>query len=430
MRALAAASLALSVLACGCGKKPGEKAAAPPPEVVVVSPEARPLGDFEDFTGWTKAASTAEIRARVTGYLIDGPRAKNGHKPAPDRIAYTEGGDVPEGAELFRIDARTYQAEFDKAQAAVRQAEATLDRITGDLRRARDAGRATSREELARLTASRDEADASLGISRAVLKTATLNLGYTSVKAPFAGRISRSFIDPGNLVKADDTVLTTLVALDPMHAYFDVDERTVLRVRRMIQEKEIDSARATDLHVELGLADDKDKYPLKGVIDFIDNQIDPGTGTLRVRAKIDNPLGKDGKTRLLSPGLFVRVRLPIGKKAPALVVPEKALGSDQGDRFVYVVTGIKKVKRTVKRGDEDVEVEVEQGIAEYRKVLVGQAVEGGGGDGEALRVIRDVNGVPPGKALTDAARVIVEGQQRVRRGKEVTIMPAKKPAGK
>jgi RND family efflux transporter MFP subunit len=238
-------------------------------------------------------------------------------------------------------------------------------------------------------------------------------------------------VDPGNLVKADDTVLTSLVSLDPMHAYFDVDERTVLRVRRMIQEKQIDSARSTDLRVQIGLADDRDRYPLEGVVDFIDNQIDPGTGTLRVRAKVENPLGKDGRTRLLSPGLFVRVRLPIGKKAPTLVVPEKALGSDQGGRFVYVVTDIqrvtRKMKTTGKDGHEEVaEVEVEQGTAEYRKVQVGPPAEGGGEEGSSLRVIRDLPGVPPEKALTARSRIIVEGQQRVRRGQPVLLMPARK----
>lgn len=432
MRAAALAALVVGILGLGgCGKKPGEKAAPPPPEVVAVHPEVRELSEVEEITGWTKAVHTVELRARVTGYLVDAPRAKNGTPPAEGRIAYTEGGDVPEGAVLFRIDPRPYQAEADKANAAVRQASATLERITGDLRRARAAGIATSREELERLMASRDEADASLSAAKAVQKTAALNLEYTSVKAPFAGRLSRSFIDPGNLVKADDTVLTSLVSLDPMHAYFDVDERTVLRVRRMIQEKQIDSARSTDLRVQIGLADDRDRYPLEGVVDFIDNQIDPGTGTLRVRAKVENPLGKDGRTRLLSPGLFVRVRLPIGKKAPTLVVPEKALGSDQGGRFVYVVTDIqrvtRKMKTTGKDGHEEVaEVEVEQGTAEYRKVQVGPPAEGGGEEGSSLRVIRDLPGVPPEKALTARSRIIVEGQQRVRRGQPVLLMPARK----
>ena len=149
-------------------------------------------------------------------------------------------------------------------------------------------------------------------------------------RSPFAGRISRRLIDPGNLVKADDTPLTTLVALDPLYAYFDIDERTLLRLRRLIAEGKIKSARETEAPVMVGLADEQG-FSLTGVVNFVDNKVDPNTGTLRARVVIANP------RRLLSPGLFVRIRVPIGSPRPALLVPEEAVGSDQGQKYLYIL---------------------------------------------------------------------------------------------
>jgi RND family efflux transporter MFP subunit len=193
-------------------------------------------------------------------------------------------------------------------------------------------------------------------------------------------------VDPGNLVKADDTMLTTIITSDPMYAYFDVDERTLLRLRRMVREGRIQSAREAALPVELGLTDEEG-FSMNGTIDFVDNRLVTNTGTLRVRGLFANP------KNILSPGLFVRVRMPVGRPRPAIMVPEQSLGTDQGQKFVYVVD--------------------DKNVVQYRKVKVGPQQE-------SLRAIEQ------GVAMGD--RVIVSGLQRVRPGLTVDPKMAEKPS--
>lgn len=373
--------VALLIVVTGCARKEAAKVEPPVPEVRVRYPEVQPIEEVEEFTGWTRAEKMVELRARVTGYL--------------NEAFFKEGDDVKEGTPLFKIDPRTYQADADKAEASVRQAEAALERLQVDYRRVRLAGRAVSAEEVDRIGSNRIEADASLRAAKAAMEHAQLNLNFTLVKAPFTGRISRKFCDPGNLVKADETILTTLVSLDPIHVYFDVDERTVLRIRRLIHEGKVESARDKRITVKIGLADE-DGFSREGYIDFVDNQLDHGTGTLRLRAVVPN------KNYLLSPGMFVRVRVPVGPRQSATLVREEALGSDQGERFVYVVTKDNKVVS--------------------RKVVVGQL------EGE-MRVIK---GDPKtGKSpVGPDERVIVAGMQRVRPGSLVkpTLVPSDRQA--
>ena len=222
-----------------------------------------------------------------------------------------------------------------------------------------------------------------MGVAEADRDLAALNLDFTRVTAPIGGRLSRRMVDPGNLVKADETALTSIVSLDPMFVYFDVDERTVLRIRRLIREGKIKSRTETELPVQVALADE-DGFPRTGFINFSDNKVDPNTGTLRVRGVVENP-----KPHVLSPGMFLRVRLPIGKPYQALMIAERALGTDQGRKFLYVVNG-----------DDEVE---------QRPVKVGQLND------EGMRVIEQ--GLQPGE------RVIVNGIQRVRAGKKVKPKP-------
>jgi RND family efflux transporter MFP subunit len=221
-------------------------------------------------------------------------------------------------------------------------------------------------------------------MAQAALGQAERNLTWTEVRAPFDGRVSRQSIDPGNIVKADETVLTTIVSLDPVYAYFDIDERTTLRSRRLLIEGKIQSAREAKLPVLIGLADEMDDrgtplYPHTGTVNFVDNRLEPTSGTLRLRGEFANPRSKHNSLRIFSPGMFVRVRLPIGKPHPAVLISERALGTDQGQPFVYVVN--------------------DQDEVEYRKVKVGLLEEG-------LHVIEE--GLQPGE------RVIVSGVQRVR----------------
>ena len=382
-RATGLVALASAVVAAGCGRPAPALAPPKPPEVVFASPAVRDdVVEYEEFTGRTEASLSVDLRSRVTGYL----------KKAP----FKEGSDIKKDDLLFLVDQSTYKAEVERLQAQVEQSEALLDKLSTEYRRTRNltARNAASREELDKISGDRSQAEASVGSARAALKSAKLNLGFTEVRAPFNGRISRRYSDPGNLVKADDTVLTSLVQLDPIHAYFDIDERTVLRLRKLIQTGQMRSARETETYVDLGLADEA-RFSLRGKIDFVDNRLDPGTGTLRIRVEVDNP------KKLLSPGMFLRMRLPVSMpKKGTLMVPEEALVSDQGRKFVYVLEQ--------RRNDKGEPVHV----AVRRDVQTGQLQEG-------QRIIRS--------GLSASDRVVLEGQQRIRDKAEVSPAPRKQP---
>ncbi|HEY1192116.1 MAG TPA: efflux RND transporter periplasmic adaptor subunit, partial [Gemmata sp.] len=235
------------------------------------------------------------------------------------------------------------------------------------------------------------EAAAEANSVRAAGDLAATNLRYCHIRAPFNGRLSKRFVDEDNLIKADETALTTIVQLDYVYATFDVDERTVTRIRKLIDKGEVKSSRTQPLQVRIALADDPEgQFPLSGQVVFTDNQIDAGTGTLRVRATILNPRLSYAPWYLLSPGQFVRVRLPIGQPREAVLIPEKAIGTDQGQKFVYVVNEKKEVER--------------------RNVRVGQQYG-------QLRAIE--NGT-----VKAGDRLIVDGMLRVRPGAEVNPKPA------
>lgn len=354
------------ILTTGCDRPEPTLAPKKPAEVVITSPIVREVTDYEDFTGRTEAAEAAEIRSRVTGYLKE--------------VRFKDGADVQPGDLLFVIDQAPYQAAFDKAKASQSLAEARLERVRKDFDRITDLakGTAVSQGEMDLIAGDKAEAEATVGVAKAELRLAEENLQYTEIRAPFAGRISRRLLDPGNLILADDSILTTLVSLDPVHAYFDVDERTLLRLRRLVRSGSLPVAADGQARVQVGLADESD-FSLEGVVDFVDNQLDPGTGTLRVRAELANPY------HLLSPGLFVRIRFPTSVPHDAVLIPEEAVGTDQGQKFVYLVS------------NEDEVI--------YRTVTLGQQFAG-------MRVVTS--------GLTTADRVIVSGMQRVRPGVKVT----------
>ncbi|HUY90423.1 MAG TPA: efflux RND transporter periplasmic adaptor subunit [Pirellulales bacterium] len=356
-----------SIAGAGCNHvaAPEPPKAPPPPEVVVALPTYEEITDHEDFTGQTEAVKSIEIRARVTGYL--------------KTVDFQDGAEVEAGAPLFQIDPPYYEAERDRAEGNVGQAEAHLARLELDFERAEKLHPTgvITKEQYDLVTGDLAEAEATLKAAKAALKIARVNLGYCDIKAPIAGRLSRPFIDPGNLVIQDDTILTRIVAQNPMDVYFDIDERTMLRLRRLSQKGISASPQDESLPLLMGLADEEG-YPHQGILNFEDNRLDPSTGTLRVRGVFPNP------DRLLTPGLFVRVRVPIGVPYRALLVPEPALGADQGQKFLYVV-------------DDKNEVS-------YRRVRVGRL------HGQ-LRVVTE--GVSPGE------RVVVSGLQRVRPGAKV-----------
>lgn len=365
----------LLLVVAGCSRPSGasspsaeKKPAAP--EVRMGRPTIQTITDYEEFTGRTEAVMSVEIRARVSGYLVQG--LKNGQ-------TNREGTEVKEGEVLFQVDPRTYEADKSRAEAALAQSQAHLDRLSKDFKRAQELlpTRAISQGEFDQISGDYKEAQAALKTTQAALRLAELNLEFTQVRAPCDGRVSKQLIDPGNMVQADQTPLTTIVTLDPMYAYFDIDERTLLRLRRLVRAGELKSVREAKAKIFLSLADEEG-YPHEGIIDFSDNRLDAMTGTLRLRGIFPNP------KRILSPGMFARIRLPIGEPHPAILIAEEALGSDQGQRFLYVVN--------------------DQNEVVYRPVQVGSLHD-------KLRVIKS--------GLEEGEQVVLEGLQRVRPGIKV-----------
>jgi RND family efflux transporter MFP subunit len=247
------------------------------------------------------------------------------------KTLFRDGDPVKKGDLLFEIDPRPYQVQLDQATGQLKLHEASLKLAQATLTRNQTLAKSTpgaiSQTELDQSMAAVQEAEARLLASRASLEVAKLNLDFTRISSPIDGRTSRQLLTIGNLVTADTTLLTTVVSTDPIYVYFDMDERTVLRLRRS---RERMSVRENSWPAQVGLVDEAG-YPRTGVIDFTDNRIDPATGTLRVRAVLPNT------DRLLMPGMFVRIRLATSQPHKALLVPEEAIGSDQGMKYVFVV---------------------------------------------------------------------------------------------
>ena len=313
--------------------------------------------DYSEFTGRTEAVFSNSVRARVTGYL--------------EKVYFKDGDTVKKGDLLFLIDPRTYQADYDRAQATLAQSRARLKRLDADYRRAVNLAehRAISREEFDKIDGDHSEAAAAVQNAQANLNLSALNLDFTKVKAEIDGLLSRRMVDPGNLVKSDDTVLTSIVSFDPLYVYFDVDEHTTLRIQRLIREGRLPNYEKGELTVAVGLADDDKIFPLKGKLNFSENQLDSATGTLRVRVSIPNI-----EPRILSPGMFVRVRFPVGAAHQAIAVDKKAIGIDQGRNYVYVVNSENKVEyRSVELGNETEHGKrvIESGVAPGDRVMIG-----------------------------------------------------------
>jgi RND family efflux transporter MFP subunit len=341
----------------GCASAPSAAPEAAPTPVTVSRPVERDVTDYADFTGRTAAVDSVEVRARVWGYLA--------------KVNFKEGALVKEGDVLFEIDPRLYRATLDRAKGTVSQCEARLHRTERDYRRAKVllARGAVSREEYDRYEADYREAEANLDVAKADRETAALNVDYTKVTAPVSGRVSRYVVTLGNLIRSGDqnggTLLTTLVSVDPMYVYFDMDERTVLRVRQLIREGKARSAGETEWPVWLGLASEEG-FPHRGRINFEDNQVNPRTGTLRVRGVFLN------KSEALSPGFFARVRVPIGRAHRGLLVADRAVDTDQGQKVLYVVNEKNEVvSRAVRLGAlHDGLREITEGLEAGERVIV------------------------------------------------------------
>jgi multidrug efflux system membrane fusion protein len=347
----------------GCQRAPSQVAPAEPPVLPVSKPVQREVTDYVDFTGRTDAVEAVDIRPRVTGYLI--------------KMAFKEGSEVKKGDLLFEIDPRPYQAQLDQAQGQVALNEASLKlaRTTYERDRAIASSVAggVSRQQLDQDLAAVDEAAARLKAAQASTEVYKLNLEFTKVISPIDGRVSRYYLTLGNLVNLDQTLLTTVVSLDPIYVYFDMDEPTLLRLRRARNAGLIKPDPKGEYSVLMAVPGE-DGFPHQGTVNFVNNQVNPATGSITVRGVFPNPKPPGDGTRLLSPGMFVRVRLPIGQPHRALLVIDRAIGSDQGLKFVYVVDAEHKIQtRRVTTGplQEDGLRVITQGLNPDDWVLVG-----------------------------------------------------------
>jgi RND family efflux transporter MFP subunit len=364
----------------GCAVAPSGPPPESPMQVVVSHPIEREVTDYADYTGRTAAVDSVEVRAHVWGYL--------------DKVNFKEGALVKKGDVLFELDARPYQAALDQAKAKVTQDEAQLKFDEAEYQRNLSLVKtgAATQSDTDKTAAARAVDIANIAADKAVIASRELDVQYTKVIAPVSGRASRYVVTVGNLIQSGDqaggTLLTTIVSVDPMYVYFDADEYTVLRVRQLIREGKLPSARDVERPVWLGLANEVG-FPHQGVINFVDNQVNPKTGTLRLRGMFPN------KDEELSPGYFARVRFLTSVPHPALLVSERAIDTDQGQKVVYVVD--------------------KENTVATRPVRLGALHDG-------LREITD--------GLKAGEQVIVTGLQQVRPGAVVepklVAMPAKK----
>ena len=297
-----------------------QQPAAPlsPPEVTVSKPIQKDIVNWEEFTGRVAAVNLVKITPRVSGYIID--------------IRFNEGDIVHKGDLLFQIDPRPYQHAYDQAVGQLQQAKANqqLQEVTFSRQQKLRDTAVIAKEDYDTALSNKNQAQAQVVSAQAAVDSAALNLEFTHVISPIDGRASRQLVNIGNLVQADTTELTTVVSVDPIHAYFHVDELAELRYQRLVKEGKLPGPGEGEAPVYLQLQDETG-FPHEGTINFADNAYDSSTGTLLVRGRFRNPDG------LLVPGNFIRVRIPASPKYPALLVAKRAIGSDQDEKYVYVI---------------------------------------------------------------------------------------------
>jgi RND family efflux transporter MFP subunit len=376
--------IATLTLATGCDEKHPEVVATPDPVVLVSQPVERTVTDYQVFTARTQAVQSVDIKARVTGYLT--------------KILFKDGADVKEGDDLFLIDERPYKATLDQANASLLLAKAALVKAQAEydigLNVQKQNAAAISDQDITKRLGARDEASASVKQADASLEMAQLNFNWCTVKSPISGRINTHFVDVGALVNQNVTTLTNIVSLKPMWAYFNVDQNTAERYQRLVKEGKVKAARETEIPVQMGLGTGQG-FPIAGVIDFLSNQLDPNTGTIRLRAVFPNT------DESLLAGFFARIKVPTSPQHPALLVNDQAIGTNQQQKFVMVVDANHKV--------------------EYREVEVGQLQADGLREVQRYRTVSEIGA--DGKEITKQVEVlkptdwvIVEGVQRVRPG--------------
>ncbi|HMN46188.1 MAG TPA: efflux RND transporter periplasmic adaptor subunit [Povalibacter sp.] len=361
---------AAGIILSGCSSEADPVPMAAAPSVTVAAALERDVTEWDEFTGRLEAVESVEVRPRVTGYI--------------ESVNFTEGSIVRKGDLLFVIDPRPYRAALDKASAELTRAQARAELAASDVKRSEKllAIKAVSQEEYDQRVNSAREANATVGAARAAVEAARLDLDFTRVTAPIAGRVSKAEVTAGNLVSAGSgaaPLLTSVVSVDPIYVSFEGDEQVYLKYNELARRGERESSRDAANPVQMGLANE-DGYPHTGSMVFVDNQIDPRTGTIRARAAFSN---KDG---YFTPGLFARVKLLGHNKYPAVLVDDRAIGTDQSQKFVYVIDAENKIT--------------------YRGVKIGRLTDG-------LRIVHE--GLSPGE------QVVVNGLQRVHPG--IVVQP-------
>lgn len=348
--------LALSVaVVAGCSGQAAENGMPPPPAVSVAPVLVKQISQWDDFSGRVEAVESVDLRPRVSGYI--------------DRVNYEEGQEVRKGEVLFTIDSRSYRAELARAQADLARARSQAELGRSEAARAKKLSelQAISTETYEQRRSAAAEAQANVAAAQAAVDAARLNLEFTQVRAPISGRAGRALVTAGNLVSAGDaaSVLTTLVSLDKMHVHFDTDERTFLHYAELARKGERPSENGAGVPVQVGLVGEEG-FPHTGVVDFLDNQVDPATGTIRARALLDNA------DRAFTPGLFARVRVLGSGKFDAMLVDDKAVLTDQDRKYVYVVDAKHQAQRrdvTLGRTADGLRI-VETGLKAGDKVIV------------------------------------------------------------
>jgi RND family efflux transporter MFP subunit len=340
---------ALAAASFGCNRNAGT-VKPPPVDVVVANPVSEKITDYDVYTGTVDARESVDVRSRVRGHIKD--------------VRFKEGDEIAAGTVLFVIDSDPFKADLEQAQGLLKTFEAKLKAAEDKVAIYKPLAEkgTVAKEEVIKAIGDRDEAIGGIATTKGKILDAQLNIGYSTITAPIAGKVGEAMLTKGNLVNSSgaDSLLTTVVSVDPMYVYFYVNERAYQRYRDLLlqrAEKDPNFAKSKlVIPVEMALAGES-RFDYKGVVDFVDNRVDPGTSSIKVRARFDNPKGRDDR-RPLTAGLFARVRVTLAEAYPAVLVADRAILSDQSLKYVLAVN--KSKDNVVERVDVTVSDRVQE----------------------------------------------------------------------